>query len=221
MKVELQDVRKSHMLPTGGFMTVLAGVDLILESGARVMIHGASGSGKTTLLDIIGGLSRPSSGGVRLDDTPVRRGGVHGTAIGQAFQTPVFIPELTVTENLLLPLIRCREHAAVDQAERLLERFGLAEQFDLLPNALSGGEKQRLNLVRAMVSAPRLLLLDDPFAGLDAAWQEKVMELIEQQVRETRATLVIAATGLIVGTAGFRQLRLHKGKVIIDGTSDY
>src|SRR5512140_1190496 len=103
MRVELQDVRKSHFLPTGGFLTVLYGINLILESGSATILYGPSGSGKTTLLHVAGRLARPTSGHVLLDGTLVRGCGDHRGTIGQALQTPVLIPELTVMENLLLP----------------------------------------------------------------------------------------------------------------------
>jgi ABC-type multidrug transport system ATPase subunit len=220
MRVELQDVRKIHMLPGGGFVTVLAGVDLVLESGQAAMLRGESGCGKSSLINIMGGLSRPTSGSVRLDGTVLNRRAGRGGAISHAFQDPVFIPELTVMENLLLPLARCREQAALDRGESLLELFGLAEAFDRLPADLSGGEKRRLNLARALIATPRLLLLDEPFAGLGEGWEERALELVVKQARDTRATLVIASTGQIPGCHGFRQLRLHQGKVITDGNDD-
>jgi len=220
MRVELQGVRKAHMLPGGGFVTVLAGVDLILESGQRAILRGESGSGKTTLLNIMGGLARPTSGSLRLDGTPLRSCGDSGGEIAHALQETVFIPELTVMENLLLPFSHCREKAAPGQGESLLELFGLTEAFDRFPEELSAGEKRRLNLARAVLTKPRLLLLDEPFAGLEDAWGERALELAMRQVRDTKATLVIASTGQLPGCDGFRQLRLHKGKVITDGNND-
>jgi ABC-type multidrug transport system ATPase subunit len=219
MKIELQGVRKVHLLPHGGSVTVLAGVDLALESGMAALLRGGSGSGKSTLLAIMGGLARPTAGSVRLDGMALHRG-VCGGTIASALQDPVFIPELTVRENLLLPLVRCRETAAGDRAEALLELFGLGEAFDRFPADLSGGEKRRLNLARALLVKPRLLLLDEPFAGLGDEWSERALELVQTQVRETRATLVIASTDQLPGCTGFRQLRLFKGKVITDGTND-
>jgi len=220
MRVELQGVRKAHMLPGGGFVTVLAGIDLILESGQRAILRGESGSGKSTLLNIMGGLARPTSGSVRLDGTALRSCGDSGGEVALAFQEPVFIPELTVMENLLLPLFRCRKNAAPGQGESLLELFGLTEMFDRFPAELSAGEKRRLNLARAILTRPRLLLLDEPFAGLEEEWGERALELVVRQVQDTRATLVLASTGQLPGCAGFRQLRLHRGKVISDGNSD-
>lgn len=221
MRIELQGVRKIHMLPAGGFVTVLAGVDLLLESGQFAMLRGESGSGKSSLIGIMGGLARPTAGSVRLDGAVPSRCAAQGNTIAHAFQEPVFIPELTVMENLLLPLIRSREKFAPDRGESLLERFGLTETFDRLPADLSGGEKRRLNLARALVTTPRLLLLDEPFAGLGNGWGERALELVVRQAHDTRATLVIASTGQIPGCHGFRQLRLEQGKVITDGNNDY
>lgn len=220
MRIELRDVRKVHLLPGGGFLTVLAGVDLNLESGRSAILRGESGSGKSTLLNIMGGLARPTSGTVLLDGTKLKMCGDRVWTIAHAFQEPVFIPELTVMENLLLPLIRRREDAVLSQGESLLERFGLTEAFDRFPADLSTGEKRRLNLARAILARPRLLLLDEPFAGLDKEWGERALALVVELVRDTGATLVIASTGQIPGSEGFRQLRLQKGKVITDGNSD-
>lgn len=220
MRVELQEVRKSHFLPDGGFLTVLCGITQQLESGSSTVLSGPSGSGKTTLLNIVGGLARPTAGNVYLDGELLKgRCNHHGT-VACAGQTPVFIPELTVMENLLLPLVCCKGNAREKRGELLLELFGLAEMFDLFPAALSGGEKQRLNLARAVISSPRLLLLDEPTACLGESWQENAMEPVLRQVRDTLATLVIASAGQIPCTAGFRQLRMQKGKVIEDVNGD-
>jgi len=220
MRVELQEVRKSHFLPDGGFLTVLGSINLKLESGSSTILSGPSGSGKTTLLNIVGGLALPTSGSVYLDGDLLKgRCNHHGT-VACTGQTPVFIPELTVMENLLLPLVGCKGRIEEKRGELLLELFGLAEMFDLFPAALSGGEKQRLNLARTVYSSPRLLLLDEPTACLDESWREKALELVLRQVHDTRATLVIASAGQVPCTAGFRQLRMQKGKVREDVNGD-
>lgn len=220
MRVELQEVRKSHLLPDGGFVTVLSGINQKLESGSATLLSGPSNSGKTTLLNIVGGLAQPTSGNVYLDGELLKGRYRHHGTVACAGQTPVFIPELTVMENLMLPLVCCKGRVAEERGELLLELFGLAEMFDLLPKALSGGEKCRLNIARALLSTPRLLLLDEPAAFLDESWREKAMELVLRQVRDTRATLVIASAGHIHCTAGLRQLRMQKGKVIEDVNGD-
>ena len=222
MRVELKGVSKTHSLPGGlGLVTVLNGINLVLDNDESCLLTGPSGSGKTTLLNILGGFTLPTSGAIDLDGHPLRGCAEHRHGVSCAFQEPVFIPELTVQENLTLPTLRNREGYSAAQGERLLEQFGLAELFDFSPALLSGGEKRRLVLARALVGAPRLLLLDEPLAYLDDAWREKAMELILEKVRETRATLVIATTGTVPGAEHFRQIRLIKGKVISDGVNDH
>lgn len=223
MRVELQHVRKSYLLPGGGgSVTALDGVDLVIESGALCILNGPSGSGKTTILSVIGGLSRPTSGSVTLDgEVAWSYSNRHRGAVAHAFQEPLFIPELTVMENLLLPTLRCGNRSAVERGELLLEAFGLSEMFDLFPAALSGGEKRRLNLARSLILPPRLLLLDEPAAYLDDEWQGKAMEMIVREVRDARATLVIATHNSLPGEDGLRHVRIRKGKVIDDGNCDY
>ena len=221
MRVELKDVIKTYSLPGGlGGVTVLNGIDLVLGDGECCLLTGPSGSGKSTLLNILGGFVRPTSGAVELAGHALRGWAEPRHGVSCAFQEPIFIPELTVQENLLLPTLCKREGCSVAQGERLLEQFGLAEFFDFSPALLSGGEKRRLVLARALVGAPRLLLLDEPLAYLDDCWREKAMELIMKKVRGTRATLVIATTGAAPGAEHFRQVRLIKGKVISDGVNN-
>jgi ABC-type nitrate/sulfonate/bicarbonate transport system ATPase subunit len=221
MRVELQDVRKSYLLPGGGLVTVLKGVDLSMESGALCNVIGPSGCGKTTLLNIIGGLARPTSGFVRLEGK-VRAGcGAHRPgSVAHVFQEPFFLPELTVRENLFIPVLRCRDRFYVERVEHLLESFGLAEMFDLSPTLLSWGEKQRLNLARALTLIPRLLLLDEPASCLDDAWRVKAMEVVMREVREARTTLLVASRCVMPPEEGFRLVRIQSGKVIEDGDNN-
>lgn len=220
MRVELQEVQKSYFLPDGGFLTILCGINLLLEKGSSTILSGPSGSGKTTLLHIVGGLAQATAGSVYLDGALLNGRYNHQGTVACAGQTPVFIPELTVMENLLLPLLCCKGSIEEERGELILELFGLADMFDLFPAALSGGEKQRLNLARAVLTTPRLLLLDEPTACLDETWREKALELVLRQVRDTRATLVIASANQVPCTAGFRQLRMQKGKVSEDVNGD-
>jgi ABC-type lipoprotein export system ATPase subunit len=214
MRVELRNVHKSCLLPEGGLFTVLAGVDLLLESGDCCIVAGHSGSGRTTLLNIIGGLARPTSGSVLLDGTVLRRPAMPQGQIGFMFQDPYFVPELTVMENLLLPALRCTSESIRARGEQLLDYFGLAEMFDLFPAILSRGERQRLNLARALLLSPRLLLLDEPTACLDMEWQKKSMQLILGESRDLRATLVMATRDPVPGGEACRYLRMQRGKVI-------
>jgi putative ABC transport system ATP-binding protein len=223
MLVELTGVRKSYPLPgDDGSLVALDGIDLAVASGQTCIVRGPSGSGKTTLLALAGGLARPTSGSIRLDGVELcpklhRR----PELISWAFQEAAFVPELTVQENLLLPLIRCKGRVSVERGERLLEAFGLTERFDLLPSALSGGEKRRLTLARALICPTRLLLLDEPTSYLDEAWSVRVMEVVMAEARAAQATLIIATHQPVPGSEGCRVVRMERGKVIRDGDNNY
>lgn len=209
MLVEVQRVRKSYYLPGGGVVTPVDGIDLTLPSGSFTLLQGGSGSGKTTLLAMIGGFALPSSGSVSHDGRQPKA----ADAISWVMQEPLFIPELTVLENLFLPAAGRGGEWPGERGEALLEAFGLGEAFDLYPAALSGGEKRRLSLARGLLLPARLLLLDEPLAYLDDAWGVRAMELVRESVRNERMTLVVATHQQLPGAENARVIRMEKGKV--------
>ena len=177
MRLVVEGVRKSYPLSGGaGFVTALGGIDLTLESGESCILMGGSGSGKTTLLSIIACLAQPDAGRVLFDGTP---GKPAAGVVSCGFQESLFVPELTVLENLSLPATCSKTFLPCDRGERLLEEFGLAEMFDFFPAVLSGGEKRRLTLARALLLPSRLLLLDEPTVYLDDEWSEKALALVD------------------------------------------
>lgn len=215
MRVEIEEVRKFYLVAGGaGLVTALDGIDLTVESGEFCLLQGPSGSGKTTLLAVIAGLARPSAGKVLLDG---KSGGLPRGVVASAFQEPFFVPELTVLENLLLPTLRRRGALPAERGEHLLEEFGLAGMFDLFPAALSGGEKRRLDLARALVCPSRMLLLDEPTAYLDEVWSSRVMELVMKRVGDRGTTLLVATHNPLPGAEAARVVRMERGKVIEDG----
>lgn len=148
-----------------GGHTVLRGVDFTLPRGARAALMGPSGSGKTTFLRVLAGLQKPDSGTVRV---PAQK-------IACVFQEPRLLPWLTAAENvrLVLPDAHHGEDSAV-----WLSRFGLSDAADKLPAELSGGMQQLVSLARALVCAPDLLLLDEPFKALDAAAKQNAITAV-------------------------------------------
>lgn len=211
MRVELRQVRKVHRLHGGGTVTPVDGVDLTLEPGSFTLLRGPSGSGKSSLLALIGGFSSPTSGTVTHEGVAPANGSRLAATVSWVMQEPIFIPELTVMENLFLPAVGRGGEWPSERGGRLMRVFGLEELFDLLPSALSGGEKRRLSLARGLLMPARLLLLDEPLAYLDDVWGERVMALVREFVGGG-TTLVVATHQEIPGAGEGRVVRMERGR---------
>src|SRR5262245_1693318 len=180
--VTIRDVYYDYV--TGGRVTrALERVSLEIERGTTVAFVGPSGCGKSTLLKLIAGLVRPTTGAVAVDGLRVAGPSKN---VGMAFQNPVLLPWRTVLDNLLLPLEILRENRDPraparalwrERASALLATVGLAGAEHRQPRELSGGMRQRVSLCRALIHEPALLLLDEPFAALDAFTREEMWEL--------------------------------------------
>ena len=186
--IETKDVHKSF-----GTLEVLKGIDLRIDKGEVVSIVGPSGAGKTTLLQILGTLSRPTSGEVMIDGTPVQMlsdkqiSKFRNTKIGFVFQFHHLLPEFTAMENVCIPgYIARRDRTDVErQARELLEMLGMEHRTEHKPAELSGGEQQRVAIARALVCEPRVLLLDEPLGALDLKLRKDMqieLKRIQQQV---------------------------------------
>ena len=161
----------------GGFLSVLDGVNFMAESGELICIVGRSGCGKSTLLKIVAGFVPPSSGKVLVKGTPVKAPGPDRCVI---FQEDALFPWLTVRENIAFGL-RGRgrsKRSQTTEVERFLELVGLGEFGDYLPSEISGGMKQRVALARVLILKPAVLLMDEPFASLDAQSREEMQDLL-------------------------------------------
>ena len=177
----------------------LRGIDLAIDSGEYVTVMGPSGSGKTTLLEIIGCLSRPTEGEYRLAGRSVSEldsdglAQLRGTEIGFVFQAFNLLPRLSTVENVELPLAY-QNVARAQRRERALEaldRVGLAARAKHLPNEISGGERQRIAVARALVSRPSLLLADEPTGNLDTQTGEEVLELFDAVHRDGNSVVIV------------------------------
>ena len=177
----------------------LRGISIEVAGGERVALLGKSGSGKSTLLNLLGGLDRPSSGGLRvggrdLDQLSGREmARFRSTTVGMIFQSFNLIPSRTSIENVELPMIFAgrspRERRAL--ATRALQAVGLGERSHHRPTEMSGGENQRVAVARALVNSPEIVLADEPTGNLDSGTAREVMNLILDHVREHDATLVL------------------------------
>ena len=208
--VEVRDVTRQFgqdALPALNAITVTIG------PRARIALMGPSGSGKSTLLNLIAGLDTPTSG--QIDWTGL--GGPAAllpTKIGVMFQSRSLLPWLDVAENVLLPLqIAGQLTGARDRAMAALAEFGLGELADKLPDELSGGQAQRVSLVRATIANPRLLLADEPTGQLDHATGASVLSVLLKWAHETSAALIIASHDPVVAETMATVWRLDHGQI--------
>jgi lipoprotein-releasing system ATP-binding protein len=196
-------IAKSYRTPRGD-LPILSGVSLTLERGDAVAITGPSGSGKSTLLYIMGALEAPTSGSITLDgQDPYTLGeraqaGFRNRHIGFVFQDHSLLPQCSVLENVLAPTLAAssRDGSAHDDEQRardILQQVGLGDRLDHRPGELSGGEKQRAAVARALILDPVLLLCDEPTGNLDRSSADAVANLL-LDLHGRRQTILVVVT---------------------------
>ncbi|MEU1347283.1 ABC transporter ATP-binding protein [Streptomyces sp. NPDC005761] len=218
----LQGVTKRY---TRGKSTVhaLAGVDLTIEDGGRLVIQGPTGGGKSTLLQMLGGLDRPTDGSVELDGVDLARLSeakltkVRAENIGFVFQSFNLIPTLTAQENVetaLVPLgVKASERRR--RAAEALDSVGLGERLGHLPGEMSGGQQQRVAIARALVKQPKVLLADEPTGNLDESMRDEIMEVLETMWKEHGLTFIMVTHDSAIARRAPRLATIRKGKVTI------
>ena len=178
----------------------LKGVDLSIGVGQYVSIMGPSGSGKSTLFNMIGGLDKPTSGKVFIDEVDIAQLDAYELAwlrcrkIGYIFQTFNIIQVMTALENVTLPMIFAGVHndAAVEKGIQLLKLVGLGDRFRHKPSELSGGQQQRVAVARALANDPAIILADEPTGNLDLTTGEEIISLLKNLSRERNVTVISA-----------------------------
>jgi predicted ABC-type transport system involved in lysophospholipase L1 biosynthesis ATPase subunit len=197
----------------------LRGVSLEVRSGESVAIMGPSGSGKSTLLSLLGALDTPTGGEVRILGRSVTarsdRAEVRSRHLGFVFQSHHMIPAFTLRENVEIPLHARGTPAPARRAAAVaaLESVGLGHRADHAPTRVSGGERQRAAVARALVTEPQILLADEPTGSVDGAIGRQVLDLLLKPVRERGAALVVVTHDPDVAARCDRTLRLRDGKL--------
>ena len=217
--IQLHDIRKSF-----GSLQVLKGVDLTINQGEIVSIVGPSGAGKTTLLQIIGTLDRADSGRVLFDGVDVsvynekQLSAFRNRHIGFVFQFHQLLPEFSAVENVMMPaLIAGASMAdARRRAMEMLDFLGLIDRATHKPAELSGGEKQRVAVARALVNRPQVILADEPSGSLDTQNKAELHQLFFDLRREMGQTFIIVTHDEELAATTDRTIRLRDG-LIVDG----
>jgi putative ABC transport system ATP-binding protein len=218
--LEIHDLHKAYVLD-GVAIQALRGIDLSVEQGQFVAIMGPSGSGKSTLMHILGCLDVPDAGSYRLHGQDVtgmdgnQLAALRNREIGFVFQNFNLLPRTSALENVETPLI----YAGVGKSERrrrareALERMGLGERQEHLPNQLSGGQAQRVAIARALVTRPSLLLADEPTGNVDTATSAEIMNLLDELNRVDGLTIVLITHEHEVAEHARRRLFLRDGRL--------
>jgi putative ABC transport system ATP-binding protein len=224
ISLRLEGVMKQYRAG-GATIKAVDGIDLVIEAGSSVAIVGPSGCGKSTLLGMLGGLEKPSSGRVWLDTTEIsalpeaQRARIRRESIGFVFQSYDLLPFLTAQENVEFQSALTGENGGDGKdgrAAQLIERLGLSEHSNKLPDQLSGGQRQRVGIARALAHGPRLILGDEPTGELDSETSASVLDLILEAQKITGATLVVVTHDADVAARLDRIVTLRDGRVVSD-----
>jgi putative ABC transport system ATP-binding protein len=199
----------------------LDGVDLTISAGEAVAVMGPSGSGKSTLLNLVAGLDRPTHGQVEVAGTELHRlsekalARFRRTHIGIVFQFFHLLDDLTARDNVLLPaqLAGTSRRAASARADELLDALGLAARANAYPARMSGGERQRVAVARALINRPPLLLADEPTGAVDAKTGAQVMELLRDLNRSGQTVLLVTHDATLANGCATRLVQVRDGKL--------
>ena len=198
--LRLEEVHKQYENADSEPVPVLNGISLTVRRGDSLAVVGPSGCGKSTLLNILGSLDSPTRGSIQLDGEELAHlsepelATIRNQKIGFIFQSHHLLPQCSVLENVLIPTLAATGRAPADASERarqLLERVGLGHRLTHRPGQLSGGECQRVAVVRSLINRPSLILADEPTGALDHSTAESLGDLLVELNRDDQVTLIV------------------------------
>ncbi|MCI6466487.1 MAG: ABC transporter ATP-binding protein [Faecalicatena sp.] len=203
-------------------VTALDHISLSLERGSFTAIIGASGSGKSTLLHMLGGVDRPTSGNIFIEDTDISTLNQEQLAIfrrrkvGLVYQFYNLIPTLNVRKNILLPILLDNQKPDEDRFNHLVSTLGLTDRLTHLPSELSGGQQQRVAIARSLIYHPAILLADEPTGNLDRKNSEETIELLKLSNRQYGQTILLITHDEKTALRADRIITLEDGKILHD-----
>ncbi len=201
-------------------ISILEDISFGVPAGEFLVVEGASGSGKTTLLTLLSGLDRPTAGSVWIGETDItdlkedELAPFRNETLGFVFQSFHLVPSLNALENVMLPAELRGDPRAPEKAEALMKRVGLADRRFNFPHQLSGGEKQRVALCRALVNEPEILFADEPTGNLDSENSDAILDLLLALRKEHGATLVMVTHSPDIAAAADRTVTLRDGRIV-------
>lgn len=201
-------------------VVALDNVSFSVEKGEFVSIVGASGSGKSTLLHLLGGVDRPTSGKVLINDTDIFKMNDDELAIfrrrqvGLIYQFYNLIPILNVRENITLPLELDNKRVNDEEVDNLIKMLGLDKRSKHLPNELSGGEQQRTSIGRALISRPAIVLADEPTGNLDTKASEEIVSLLKKSNKEMKQTIIMITHNLELAKVADKIIEIADGRIV-------
>lgn len=218
----MNKIEATGLVKSFGNLTVLKGVDFSAQEAEVVAIVGASGAGKSTLLQILGSLSEPDSGTVRIDGKDIfslssnELSDFRNRHIGFVFQFHHLLPEFTALENVMIPgmIAKTPNQPLKERAQELLREVGLADRIHHKPSELSGGEQQRVAIARALVNRPAVLFADEPSGNLDTRTKAEIHQLFFDLRDRYRQTIILVTHDRELAQMSDRMLEMQDGQFI-------
>jgi len=213
--IQLENVEKNY-----GARAIFRGINLVVDNGEFVAIMGSSGSGKSTLLNLIGGMDVPDQGRIIVDRyivssyTEEELTAYRRQKIGFIFQFFNLLPNLTVSENIEMPLLLNDEEHQEGRVEEYMRMVGLEGRENDYPSTLSGGEQQRVAIARALVHKPGIILADEPTGNLDSKTGRSIVQLIQEAAARDRKTVIMVTHNQAVAESAGRIIRIHDGVLL-------
>ena len=207
-------------------VTALDNADLSVEQGEFAAIVGTSGSGKSTLLHMLGGLDRPTSGKVYVENKDIFSMGDEALTIfrrrkiGFVFQSFNLVPTLNVYENIVFPIQLDGNDVDEDFAAEVIDTLGLSDMQERLPNQLSGGQQQRVAIARALAAKPAIILADEPTGNLDTRTSQDVLSLLKTSGQKYQQTIVMITHDEAIAQMSDRIIRIEDGRIMTGGAAD-